>query len=413
MTPSSRDSFSGPNAESHPDNLSQNGKAKTGTKKDSLDSIEFQSFLIDQLAKVQEQNEDLLARIKRLEKEQEEFYISGQKKMETGFKNVKKCTEDVAAMKEVFKEIVGIMTGERVRFIDHAQESITDGDAQRVSSSSLLASNSRQETRARVRQSISDVAALNGIPEFKVEESEVYSGFLSPDIYDDTRRSNNGQQRVFGMGSSEQTQNNGGDSDGNEDVQNNETNSHDLWIPTDSGGTPHVDSATSLSMDSIPNYRMNRAIQSVHDVAREYFEGFPGRPSLMFLERRYGSTWRRSSKERTLFAKRMCIIHKINDIRDNPKKYELPERIHRNQAIKVVENIRLGNNNFKGHNCRLSISQLYTYFSKKMDTLQDYSLELKKRGEPRRNHLMRERMARLERTNAGSESIPTIANHSE
>lgn len=116
----------------------------------------------------------------------------------------------------------------------------------------------------------------------------------------------------------------------------------------------------------------------------------------MFLERRYGSTWRRSAKERTLFAKRMCIIHKINDVKDSPKKYGLPDKLHRNQAIKVVENIRLGNNNFKGHNCRLSVSQLYTYFSKKMDKMDDYSLDLKTKGEPRRNHLMRERMARLE-----------------
>lgn len=116
------------------------------------------------------------------------------------------------------------------------------------------------------------------------------------------------------------------------------------------------------------SYKLNRAIQNVTDAAREYFEGLPGQPSVLSLERRYGSTWRRSAKERTLFTKRMTIIKRIIDIKDDPNKYglSLPEnKISRNQAIKVVENIRLGNNTFKGHHCRLSMSQLYEYFSKK------------------------------------------------
>ncbi|GAV56305.1 hypothetical protein ZYGR_0BB00820 [Zygosaccharomyces rouxii] len=311
----------------------------------------FLSFLVDQLTKVEEQNEWLKNKVLQLEKEQEEYYLDGQKRMEIGFRNVARCVDEVGAMKEIFKEIVGIMSGERVRFVDPSNENVTNEEVERVSSSTLLANNSRRERQERRQQYEADYMALNADSVIKTEESVRDSGILhNEDDHED-----------------------GDDSD----------SSH---------GTEYQRTV---------NYKINRAIQSVHDVAREYFEGLPGRPSLMSLERRYGSTWRRSSKERTLFAKRMCIINKINDVRKNPTHYGLPESINRYTAIKVVENIRLGNNNFQGHHCRLSLSQLYTYFSKKMDQLEDYSLSLKIRGEPRRIYLMREREARLER--AGSE----------
>lgn len=312
----------------------------------------FLSFLVDQLTKVEEQNEWLKAKVIQLEKEQEEFYLDGQKRMEVGFRNVAKCVEEVSAMKEVFKEIVGIMSGERVRFVDHARQNVTSDEARRVSSSTLLANNSSRERQERRQQYENDYVTLNGDSPVKTEDSLGSS------------------MALHGA---------------------NENNARE--------------DAREASLNQMANYKINRAIQSVHDVAREYFEGLPNRPSLMSLERRYGSTWRRSSKERTIFAKRMCIINKINDVRENPSHYGLPETLNRNMAIKVVENIRLGNNNFKGHHCRLSLSQLYTYFSKKMDRSEDYSLSLKNRGEPRRIYLMREREARLER---GSEDDSVV-----
>lgn len=307
----------------------------------------FLCFLVDQLTKVEEQNEWLKNKMIQLEKEQEEYYVDGQKRMEIGFRNVAKCAEEVSSMKEVFKEIVGIMSGERVRFADSSNENVTNEEVEGVSVSTLLANNSRRERQGRRHQYEVDYMALNGESMIKTEESENL---------------------------------------------HNEDNDSDL-----SGGSNNEDQGTI-------NYKINRAIQSVNDVAREYFEGLPGRPSIMSLERRFGSAWRRSPKERTLFAKRMCIINKINDVRKNPTNYGLPESLNRYTAIKVVENIRLGNNNFEGYHCRLSLSQLYTYFSKKMDQLEDYSLNLKRRGEPRRIYLMRERESRLERTGSEEET---------
>ncbi|CDF88992.1 uncharacterized protein ZBIST_0858 [Zygosaccharomyces bailii] len=312
----------------------------------------FLSFLVDQLTKVEEQNEWLKAKVIQLEKEQEEFYLDGQKRMEVGFRNVAKCVDEVSAMKEVFKEIVGIMSGERIRFVDNARQNVTSEEAHRVSSSTLLANNSSRERQERRQQYENDCVALNRDSSVKTEDSVNIPRALQDEDESDAR-------------------------EGSQDA----------------------------NLSQMANYKINRAIQSVHDVAREYFEGLPNRPSLMSLERRYGSTWRRSSKERTIFAKRMCIINKINDVRQNPSHYGLPENINRNMAIKVVENIRLGNNNFKGHHCRLSLSQLYTYFSKKMDCSDDYSLSLKNRGEPRRIYLMREREARLERGNGEEEVV--------
>lgn len=328
---------------------------RSGSDNERPDSP-FLSFLVDQLTKVEEQNEWLKNKVLQLEKEQEEYYLDGQKRMEIGFRNVAKCVDEVGAMREVFKEIVGIMSGERVRFVDPSNENVTNEEVQRVSSSTLLSNNSRRERQERRQQYEADYMALNGDSSIKTEEPLEDLGVIqNEDDYED------------------------GDGDDS-------------------------DSGQGIEYRRSINYKINRAIQSVHDVAREYFEGLPGRPSLLSLERRYGSTWRRSSKERTLFAKRMCIINKINDVRKNPIHYGLPDSINRYMAIKVVENIRLGNNNFQGHHCRLSLSQLYTYFSKKMDQLEDYSLSLKIRGEPRRIYLMREREARLERI--GGEENP-------
>lgn len=373
----------------------------------------FQSFLIDQLSAIQEQNEWLKARITRLEKEQEEFYISGQKKMEVGFKHVAKCSEDVTAMKEIFKEIVGIMTGERVRFMDHSQENVSGEEAAKVSSSTLLASNSKKERQERRQQYDTDYSALTGGLGIKTEDTDRNSSLLYRSSIPGSVDGDTHGLRVFDLpltrrsrfvvsGDGQNDEDTGSRGIGNN--SDNETPSLENSIPTG-----HVDPnyPENVTFELAMNYKMNRAIQSVHDVAREYFEGLPGLPSLMFLERRYGSTWRRSAKERTLFAKRMSIINKINDVRKNATKYGLPEKTNRNMAIKVVENIRLGNNDFKGHHCRLSLSQLYTYFSKKMDKQSDYSMTLKNRGEPRRMYLMREREARLERNTPGASSVDT------
>lgn len=338
----------------------------------------FNAFLISQLTRMEEQNSNLKEEICLMKKEQELFFLENQKKLEKGFKDINKYVEDVSALKEVFKEVVGIMTGERIRFIDHTGENVTPQEAARIGNPSTTTQSHQAHSRLTNWQEYSMHASiLAGDPRVKPEPG--LSDFEAGE-YDE--------------GQSDGSVNDDGVALNNPSVirntnDNNSQQDHD--IGNGSGGR-NSDRNVGTS------YRLNRAIQNVTDAAREYFEGLPGQPSVLSLERRYGSTWRRSAKERTLFTKRMTIIKRIIDIKEDPSKYglSLPDnKINRNQAIKVVENIRLGNNTFKGHHCRLSMSQLYEYFSKRMDKIEDYSLTLKRRGKPRRIFLLEEREARL------------------
>ncbi|AET40498.1 Euc1p Ecym_6104 [Eremothecium cymbalariae DBVPG len=333
----------------------------TGTNTDlNRSTDELQGLVLDQITKIQEQQEKLDSKVEKLSKEQEEFYLSEYKKMDQGFKEVSKCLKEVNAMKEVFKEIIGVMTGDRIRFVDHSNENCDASEAMAVNQSELLVDNMRREMQRRQADWIRDRMALETRPGYRVksefeDERSVEQLLLQR------------QQEV------------------SENYVSAETNSR---VPP----------------DDFPTYRMNRAIRSVTDLAREYYEGLRGKPSVMSLERRFGSTWRNSSKERTFFHKRMCIINKINDIKENPAKYNLPLEITRKMAIRVVENMRLGNNCFKGRRCCLTLSQLYVYLSKKMDTPGDYSLELKQVGKTTRELITQERIRSLEPSSCNSPS---------
>ncbi|AAS52376.1 AEL308Wp [Eremothecium gossypii ATCC 10895] len=323
-------------------------RAPAGGRRGSVDGAgELQGLVLDQITKIQERQQRLDERLDKLAREQEEFYLNGYKKMDQGFKDVSKCLQEVRAMKEVFKEIIGVMTGERVRFVDHSNESCDAAEAQGVNQSELLVDNMRRQLQQRQSDWIRDRLALETRPGYGVKNE--FEGERSVEQMLVQR-----QQELADV------------SDGR--------------VPP----------------DDFPTYRMNRAIRSVTDLAREYYEGLRGKPSVMSLERRFGSTWRNSSKERTFFHKRMCIINKINDIKDNPVKYQLPQDITRKMAIRVVENMRLGNNCFKGRRCCLTLSQLYVYLSKKMDTSSDYSLELRQVGKTTRELITQERIRSLE-----------------
>ncbi|QHS75382.1 Euc1p SPAR_M02270 [Saccharomyces paradoxus] len=360
-----------PTSTAGPNNRSGPGRIKEHPE------TNFNAFLIAQLTRMEEQNSNLKEEISLMKKEQELFFLENQKKLEKGFKDINKYVEDVSAMKEVFKEVVGIMTGERIRFIDHTGENVTPQEAARVGNPSKSTQTHESHSRLTNWQEYSMHASiLAGDPRIKPEPG--LSDFENGE-YDENQSDSNGNSENIAL--------NNPDSTTNDDDINNQRD-----------GTGNENDIRNRGGYVGTSYKLNRAIQNVTDAAREYFEGLPGQPSVLSLERRYGSTWRRSAKERTLFTKRMTIIKRIIDIKEDPSKYglSLPEnKISRNQAIKVVENIRLGNNTFKGHHCRLSMSQLYEYFSKKMDKLEDYSLTLKRRGKPRRIFLLEEREARL------------------
>ncbi|CCF55493.1 hypothetical protein KAFR_0A00550 [Kazachstania africana CBS 2517] len=340
----------------------------------------FQSFIIDQLTRLQEQNEMLKNKVEAIQREQEEYYISQVKTFDNGFKNVDTCIKDVANLKELFKEMVGIMTGDRVRFLDHTNESVTSAEAERLNKSSVLNTEN----------------ALVSTP----TETEGWMAYRR----DDNVLTHNERVRVKL------------ETDGR--LPEGPPNSYPFPTRRDEDALSYINSIVdaqergdrstenALRVEQAMNYKINRAIQSVSDVAREYFEGFHGKPSLLSLERRFGSTWRRAPGDRTLFAKRKCIISKIDQILENPTNFRLPQDLTRNQAIKVIENIRLGNNTFRGYHCRLTLAQLYEYFSKKMDKKEDYSLKLINKGVPRRTILSRQREAEL-KAKEGVEGLST------
>ncbi|KAM3163419.1 Transcription factor-like protein EUC1 [Lachancea thermotolerans] len=292
----------------------------------------FQAVVLDQLAKIQEQNEFLKTRVVQLEQEQEDFYIETCKKLEVGLKQFEKCATDVGALKEIFKEVVGVMSEKRVLSWDHSNEHVTGQEAEDLVGSHLLHENHEAYRQQRDNEHRLEAAhAGGGTGWCKTEESDMWTRLNYQDFEPPSSLVERSQS---------------------------------------------VSDAYKDDRSRYPCYKLNRSLRTVYEVAQEYFAGLRGQPSLLALERRFGPSWRRKPSERTFYAKRMHIINKIIDIKNHPEKYNLPAGTTRLQATSVVENIRLKNNSFPGKGRELSLNQLYIYFAKKMDRPSDYSLTL-------------------------------------
>lgn len=154
-------------------------------------------------------------------------------------------------------------------------------------------------------------------------------------------------------------------------------NLNKIWKAFNNGGKPDVNV-----------YKMSRDLNTVSQLAEEYFVGLNGLPSVMNLDLHFGALWRKT--DRSFYSKRMIIIHRIKDVVDNPQKYKIPESyiddkdgsIPLSLAVKVIENIRLGNNKYGRKelegNKVMSLNRLYIYFKGKLDTQEDYSVTLSK-----------------------------------
>lgn len=137
-------------------------------------------------------------------------------------------------------------------------------------------------------------------------------------------------------------------------------------------------------------YSLSRNISTVTQLAEEYFEGIDGGPSVMSLDTKFGNMWRKN--DRSFYSKRMAIINKIKDLVENPVKYGLgTEFISRDDktipltlAIKIVENVRLGNNKpsrvAPDKPVEMSLNALYIYFKGKKDCQDDYDVLLQHKG---------------------------------
>ncbi|KAL6933666.1 uncharacterized protein HGUI_02704 [Hanseniaspora guilliermondii] len=154
-------------------------------------------------------------------------------------------------------------------------------------------------------------------------------------------------------------------------------NLNKIWKAYNNGGKPNVHV-----------YKMSRDLTTVTQLADEYFVGINGLPSVMNLDLHFGALWRKN--DRSFYSKRMIIINKIKDVVNNPRRYEIPESyvddkdgtIPLSVAVRVIENIRLGNNKYGRKklegNKIMSLNRLYIYFKGKLDTLRDYDVNLSK-----------------------------------
>lgn len=79
---------------------------------------------------------------------------------------------------------------------------------------------------------------------------------------------------------------------------------------------PSSSSATEADSSSLslPKYVMNRSIQTVTDIWREYEEGLPGQPSVKSLNEKFRSSWRRDAKENKFYSRRKEIYAAIEEI---------------------------------------------------------------------------------------------------
>lgn len=180
-------------------------------------------------------------------------------------------------------------------------------------------------------------------------------------------------------------------------------------IPPSSNSEPVVDTrplGPQINISSnISQYRLSRKLRTVTEVATEYYEGLPNCPSVLSLDRLYGTKWRNSPSDRTIFAKRMCLIHRVENLLEYPEKFGFSKKLSRSEAVRVMENLRLGNNSYRKTGCRMTLAQLYEYLSKKEDSIEDYSLTINKKASPWRAMRIRERAFKTTQPTSSLETV--------
>jgi hypothetical protein len=63
--------------------------------------------------------------------------------------------------------------------------------------------------------------------------------------------------------------------------------------------------------EAAPRYEMDRTVQAVPSLWREWTEGLEGGPAVAALEEQYGSQWRPRQKDRTFFFRRKLIVGEV------------------------------------------------------------------------------------------------------
>ena len=310
-------------------------------------------FLADQVEKIQEN-------VHQISKEQDLFHQSTNAKiamMETKFDTM---TKEMKSLLEFFHEVVGVMNGTRAWTSSHSttnaaishETSAPAAGKQKGTFSAHCTGNSAGEQQAQALTTSVRNAFNNTITESLDRDKQIatQSRLKREPLTDRDLLRRIGDGHIYGR-----------------EKENKER--------------------------PINVYRLNRKLDSVADVAQEYFHGLQHQPSVQSLDARYGASWRKT--DRSFYSKRMVIVNKIKHVRENPQSYDLPTDMTLSMATRVIENIRLGNNSLSKDNpdgcIKLSLSGLYSYFQKKQDTVSDYSLILREEGKTRQEIALRKR----------------------
>lgn len=90
-----------------------------------------------------------------------------------------------------------------------------------------------------------------------------------------------------------------------------------LHIPSNNSVRNTIDTAASLPTAShLTTYKLNRTIVTVTDVWREYANGLCGGPSVEYLEKEFGTSWRKDRKESRFFSRRNELYKAIKSKAD-------------------------------------------------------------------------------------------------
>jgi len=90
----------------------------------------------------------------------------------------------------------------------------------------------------------------------------------------------------------------------------------------------------TLATNAVPEYRMNRTIQTVRELWQEWSQGVEGGPAVVELERRFQARWRRDSSVRMHYLRRKYIVDEINRLVSEGK------YATHNEAVTFLDNQR-------------------------------------------------------------------------
>ena len=80
---------------------------------------------------------------------------------------------------------------------------------------------------------------------------------------------------------------------------------------------------------------MSRCLETVEEAYREWYIGLNGAPSIVEMEQRYGTKWRRAGADRKYFQRRKKIMEKIRNVSET-------EQVSVEVAVARVERLRDG-----------------------------------------------------------------------